>query len=210
MSWALITALVVSVLTSGFGSLTFVRTMDKLDNKGDTKVDTPIEYGVYWMISGIIAGISGYLTYTVFNTYGAVAAAIASVASLATAPVCAIALGGVAGTLYIIFVKIPFAAQYLVEGTSDKLSKLFEELRQEVALLDEQQAGPPVKGTCPVCSKELSIGKVVYCKECDVPHHEDCWKYNERCGIMGCGCTTFCIQPKAKRSKDDYCPDLPS
>lgn len=40
-------------------------------------------------------------------------------------------------------------------------------------------------GTCPVCSSALAE-PLVRCSRCDTPHHEECWRYLERCAVYGC------------------------
>lgn len=40
--------------------------------------------------------------------------------------------------------------------------------------------------SCPVCGDNLE-GKVVYCRQCQMPHHADCWTYSQGCAIYGCG-----------------------
>lgn len=40
---------------------------------------------------------------------------------------------------------------------------------------------------CPVCSQETGRGNTVHCAACNAPHHRDCFEYNGRCAIFGCG-----------------------
>jgi len=40
--------------------------------------------------------------------------------------------------------------------------------------------------SCPVCNDPVSQSAVA-CSKCGVPHHGDCWNYNEGCGIFACG-----------------------
>jgi MFS family permease len=39
---------------------------------------------------------------------------------------------------------------------------------------------------CPVCSETFS-GTLTQCDRCGSPHHPDCFDYNGRCGLYGCG-----------------------
>ena len=41
--------------------------------------------------------------------------------------------------------------------------------------------------SCPVCSDPISHASSTSCPKCGIPHHQDCWGYNEGCGIFGCG-----------------------
>ena len=48
-----------------------------------------------------------------------------------------------------------------------------------------------IEVVCKVCGTDFSETAPVYCSRCDVPHHEDCWRYVGQCSIFGCGCKTF-------------------
>lgn len=39
--------------------------------------------------------------------------------------------------------------------------------------------------SCPICGIEPMEG-CPRCERCEAPHHEDCWTYNDGCGIYGC------------------------
>jgi hypothetical protein len=41
-------------------------------------------------------------------------------------------------------------------------------------------------GDCRICGSPLE-SRIVRCTRCQTPHHVDCWKYNGRCSIFGCG-----------------------
>ncbi len=41
-------------------------------------------------------------------------------------------------------------------------------------------------GECQVCGTEIREGSVS-CARCRTPHHEECWRYLERCSTFGCG-----------------------
>lgn len=43
-----------------------------------------------------------------------------------------------------------------------------------------------MQSRCPVCA-EVAVPPLHTCELCLVPHHEECWTYNERCAIFGCG-----------------------
>jgi hypothetical protein len=38
---------------------------------------------------------------------------------------------------------------------------------------------------CPVCGTSVE-GGAVECPHCGVPHHRECWEYQDGCGIFGC------------------------
>lgn len=40
-------------------------------------------------------------------------------------------------------------------------------------------------GRCPVCSSSM-VTRIVYCKKCRTPHHEECWDYTGQCSVFGC------------------------
>lgn len=48
---------------------------------------------------------------------------------------------------------------------------------------------------CEVCGGPANSEKdgltIIYCAKCDIPHHIDCWKYNKKCSIFGCGETKY-------------------
>lgn len=48
-------------------------------------------------------------------------------------------------------------------------------------------------GLCLVCVRAIQDGDIVWCEHCLAGHHSDCWTYNQRCAIFGCGCTDFQI-----------------
>lgn len=48
----------------------------------------------------------------------------------------------------------------------------------------------PDKGFCGVCNTRLG-GRLVQCAECLTPHHLECFAYNGRCSIFGCGSTAL-------------------
>lgn len=40
---------------------------------------------------------------------------------------------------------------------------------------------------CDICGCDIERDEAVACTACGTPSHEDCWCYNGRCGIYGCG-----------------------
>jgi hypothetical protein len=40
---------------------------------------------------------------------------------------------------------------------------------------------------CLVCAQRITTGRQAFCTACETPHHLDCWLYNERCALFGCG-----------------------
>lgn len=49
---------------------------------------------------------------------------------------------------------------------------------------------------CRVCGEEITE-RIVHCRSCRTPHHEDCWKYFGACSTYGCGERRF-RRPRAK------------
>ena len=43
---------------------------------------------------------------------------------------------------------------------------------------------------CKICGEFIYFSKV-HCKNCDTPHHIDCWQYNGSCSVYGCGSTEY-------------------
>jgi hypothetical protein len=56
---------------------------------------------------------------------------------------------------------------------------------QLVGIRPEVQAATLGAARCPVCSHAVR-GRTVVCRKCDIPTHEDCWKFQGGCGIFGC------------------------
>ena len=44
---------------------------------------------------------------------------------------------------------------------------------------------------CRICGENLEYESAVSCCECDSPFHRDCWEYNGRCSIYGCGASKY-------------------
>lgn len=59
--------------------------------------------------------------------------------------------------------------------------------------LDKPSLAPPEPATlpevilCKVCGEELQPAAAHACARCGAPHHADCWAFNGRCSIFGCG-----------------------
>ena len=51
----------------------------------------------------------------------------------------------------------------------------------------------PVTAHCPVCGDGLE-GKLTPCPRCETPHHEECYKYNDGCGIYACNIVTSLVE----------------
>jgi competence protein ComGC len=47
---------------------------------------------------------------------------------------------------------------------------------------------------CRICADSL-VGRVVHCPRCESPFHADCWAYNGRCAVYGCGAMTPAAAP---------------
>ena len=65
-----------------------------------------------------------------------------------------------------------------------------QELAEFVEVMDGRTA------VCCVCGEEIT-DRVVHCRSCRTPHHEDCWKYFGACSTYGCGERRF-RRPRAK------------
>lgn len=63
-----------------------------------------------------------------------------------------------------------------------------------ITFLDAQEPGVEVVDelsvdrsiVCCVCGEEITE-RVVHCRSCRTPHHEDCWRYFGACSTYGCG-----------------------
>lgn len=44
--------------------------------------------------------------------------------------------------------------------------------------------------TCRICMSQIH-DPIVICPLCETPHHKDCWEYNGKCSIYGCGAEQF-------------------
>jgi len=38
---------------------------------------------------------------------------------------------------------------------------------------------------CAICGEEIGV-EYVTCRQCNAPHHQECWKYNGACGMFAC------------------------
>src|SRR5437868_1145495 len=45
--------------------------------------------------------------------------------------------------------------------------------------------GDSPAAVCPVCRAQVDAD-ATECLHCHVPHHRDCWEYNQGCGTYGC------------------------
>lgn len=57
--------------------------------------------------------------------------------------------------------------------------------------VNEQQATLLDDVSCPICADQLE-GRMVICVRCKTPHCRECWDYNGRCAMFGCG-ETRCV-----------------
>ena len=50
------------------------------------------------------------------------------------------------------------------------------------------QSGPATEASvCLICAQAINDPTQMSCTTCDTPHHKDCWEYNGRCALFGCG-----------------------
>lgn len=47
------------------------------------------------------------------------------------------------------------------------------------------------KPICNVCGAEIEAAAQVVCQRCETPLHRECWHYNKKCAVFGCGGMTF-------------------
>jgi hypothetical protein len=66
----------------------------------------------------------------------------------------------------------------LAENTAPSLGEL--QITMEPAHAEEAPG-------CLVCAQPITSGRQAFCTTCETPHHLDCWLYNERCALFGCG-----------------------
>jgi hypothetical protein len=45
---------------------------------------------------------------------------------------------------------------------------------------------PKLVARCQVCGERVTLDRID-CRRCETPHHRDCWEYNGRCAMYGCG-----------------------
>ncbi len=81
-----------------------------------------------------------------------------------------------------------------VEELTQRVAKLTQKTAKVVSDLDRvvKEQPLPVEQTdknehCLVCGEELSNSTVVKCRLCHTLHHEECWEYNGKCAVFGCG-----------------------
>lgn len=50
--------------------------------------------------------------------------------------------------------------------------------------------GPAAEASvCLICAQAIHDERQMACTTCETPHHKDCWEYNGRCALFGCGGT---------------------
>jgi len=67
---------------------------------------------------------------------------------------------------------------------------------------------------CQICGEAVSTADTVYCRDCDTPHHRECWDFVGSCATFGCGGTEFSTEPptgtvKVWVPRDDELTDGP-
>jgi C4-type Zn-finger protein len=55
-------------------------------------------------------------------------------------------------------------------------------------------------GNCPICGQGIFRRKMK-CPVCKTPHHEECWDYNEKCGMYACNGVKTVEAPKNIKRK---------
>jgi hypothetical protein len=65
-----------------------------------------------------------------------------------------------------------------------------EALMDEAAGLHVVEASVAVSENplCNVCGMDITPDLRVRCRRCETPMHRDCWRYNKKCAVFGCGC----------------------
>lgn len=59
--------------------------------------------------------------------------------------------------------------------------------------------GPAAEASnCLICAQAIHDATQMACTTCETPHHKDCWEYNGRCALFGCGGTRAREVPGAK------------
>jgi hypothetical protein len=67
---------------------------------------------------------------------------------------------------------------------------------QGIEFLDGQAAQMLEHVVCQVCGEEIH-NDLVFCRACKTPHHRECWLYNGRCSVFGCGELNFHVPRRA-------------
>jgi hypothetical protein len=67
---------------------------------------------------------------------------------------------------------------------------------------------------CLVCAQVIADPVGMACTACDTPHHRDCWDYNGRCALFGCGGTrarevALAVKPAAPPAEKEAAPAEP-
>ncbi len=59
---------------------------------------------------------------------------------------------------------------------------------------------------CRVCGDKVGEkDQIVKCDKCQTPHHRECWKYNGKCSVFGCGNLTFISNQEEKIGVSEPC-----
>ncbi|NLN75492.1 MAG: hypothetical protein GX139_04220 [Armatimonadetes bacterium] len=67
-------------------------------------------------------------------------------------------------------------------------------------------AGPAIAGkTCPFCQTPIKPNEPVHiCDQCNIPHHQDCWRENGGCTTFGCRGANAARPIIPQRAYDDH------
>ncbi|MCH5372783.1 MAG: hypothetical protein JJ992_02315 [Planctomycetes bacterium] len=77
-----------------------------------------------------------------------------------------------------------------------------------ITFVEPQDAQPLDHVICQICGEEIQ-SDLVFCRRCKTPHHRECWLYNGRCSVFGCGELNFHVPRQAKRSVPRPADEMP-
>ena len=81
----------------------------------------------------------------------------------------------------------------------DLFDRAFVADESGIEFVKRPRVAKPVEAVCQVCGEQIK-SKVVFCRRCRTPHHEECWRYYGACSTYGCQETKY-LRPKAGRAK---------
>lgn len=55
---------------------------------------------------------------------------------------------------------------------------------------------------CQICGEEI-LTEMVFCRQCQTPHHRECWEYFGRCAVFGCQESEYFVPRVAPRRAPD-------
>ncbi len=70
----------------------------------------------------------------------------------------------------------------------DRVDQLLDAV---VGLKVVETGGVTDAAICNVCGAEIDSANRVVCRRCETPLHRECWRYNQKCAVFGCGSTEF-------------------